>query len=31
MLARALHELAPESEVKVMYKMQFSAMVAVFR
>ena len=30
MLARALHELAPENEVKVMYKMQISVMVAVY-
>ena len=31
LLARALHELAPENEVKVMYKMQISVMVAVYR
>ena len=31
LLARALHELAPENEVKVMYKMQISVTVAVYR
>jgi hypothetical protein len=31
MLPRSLHELAPESEVKVMYKMHISATVAVYR